>query len=213
MRAQDVIDVQAMSTPEVYVSTDVEPDGPIPGPHSMLSFASVALDVHGNELGHFARNLETLPEAHGHHSTMAWWAENQEAWALCRLSLVPPEQAMTEYVEWVQNLPGQPVFVAYPADFDLFFSCIGTCFELSIIARSVIRRPTSKLTQWHCSRSPIVRAPSAICPSIGFPNAPTPTWSWMMHASRDCCSSTCSKRTWLAQNNDLRFLFAHCHAR
>ena len=83
-----------MSTSEIYVSTDVETDGPIPGPHSMLSFASVALDVHGNEHGHFARNLETLPDAHGHPNTMAWWAENQAAWVLCRLSLVPPEQAM-----------------------------------------------------------------------------------------------------------------------
>ena len=27
---------------EVYVSTDVETDGPIPGPHSMLSFGSAA---------------------------------------------------------------------------------------------------------------------------------------------------------------------------
>jgi hypothetical protein len=30
------------NTGEVYVSTDVETDGPIPGPHSMLSFASAA---------------------------------------------------------------------------------------------------------------------------------------------------------------------------
>ena len=110
-----------MSTSEIYVRTDVETDGPIPGPHSMLSFASVALDVHGNELGHFARNLETLPEAHGHLSTMAWWAENQEAWALCRLSLVSPEQAMKDYVDWIQCLPGKPVFVAYPAGFDFLF--------------------------------------------------------------------------------------------
>jgi len=28
--------------PEVYVSTDVESDGPIPGPYSMLSFGSAA---------------------------------------------------------------------------------------------------------------------------------------------------------------------------
>ena len=27
---------------EIYVSTDVEADGPIPGPNSMLSFASAA---------------------------------------------------------------------------------------------------------------------------------------------------------------------------
>lgn len=31
-----------MSKPEIYVSTDVESDGPIPGPHSMLSLASAA---------------------------------------------------------------------------------------------------------------------------------------------------------------------------
>jgi hypothetical protein len=28
--------------PEIYISTDVETDGPIPGPHSMLSFGSAA---------------------------------------------------------------------------------------------------------------------------------------------------------------------------
>jgi hypothetical protein len=29
-------------TSEIYVSTDIEADGPIPGPNSMLSFASAA---------------------------------------------------------------------------------------------------------------------------------------------------------------------------
>ena len=31
-----------MSSKEIYVSTDVEADGPIPGPNSMLSFGSEA---------------------------------------------------------------------------------------------------------------------------------------------------------------------------
>jgi hypothetical protein len=31
-----------MSSKEIYVSTDVEVDGPIPGPNSMLSFGSAA---------------------------------------------------------------------------------------------------------------------------------------------------------------------------
>ena len=110
-----------MSTSEIYISTDVETDGPIPGPHSMLSFESVAFDVHGAELGHFARNLETLPEAQGYPSTMAWWAENQEAWALCRMNLAPPNQAMKYHVAWVQSIPGKPVIVAYPARFDFLF--------------------------------------------------------------------------------------------
>ena len=36
--------------PEVYVSTDVETDGPVPGPNSMLSFASAALAADGSPL-------------------------------------------------------------------------------------------------------------------------------------------------------------------
>ena len=64
--------------PELYLSTDVETEGPIPGPHSMLSFATVAFDASGVELGSFTRNLETLPGASGRLSTMAWWAENYQ---------------------------------------------------------------------------------------------------------------------------------------
>jgi len=32
---------------EIYISTDVETDGPIPGPNSMLSFGSAAFEVDG----------------------------------------------------------------------------------------------------------------------------------------------------------------------
>ena len=37
-----VVDANIDAVPEIYISTDVETDGPIPGPHSMLSFASAA---------------------------------------------------------------------------------------------------------------------------------------------------------------------------
>lgn len=32
---------------EIYVSTDIETDGPIPGPNSMLSFGSAAFTAEG----------------------------------------------------------------------------------------------------------------------------------------------------------------------
>ena len=48
---------------EIYVSTDVEADGPIPGPHSMLSFASAAFRADKSLVGTFTRNLELLPGA------------------------------------------------------------------------------------------------------------------------------------------------------
>jgi hypothetical protein len=43
--------------------TDIEADGPIPGPHSMLSFGSAAQDPTKKVVGIFCRNLETLSGA------------------------------------------------------------------------------------------------------------------------------------------------------
>ena len=108
---------------EIYVSTDIESDGPLPGPNSMLSFGSVAFDETGKELGSFTRNLELMPFAKGDPDTMAWWGrpEQKAAWKACRTNPVSPERAMKEYVSWVKKLPGKPVFVAYPAGFDFLY--------------------------------------------------------------------------------------------
>lgn len=106
---------------EIYVSTDVETDGPIPGPHSMLSFASAAYLADKTLVGTFSANLETLPEATGEASTMKWWKTQPSAWEACRRNLRQPEEAIKEYVEWLKALPGTPVFVGYPAVFDHMF--------------------------------------------------------------------------------------------
>lgn len=106
---------------EIYVSTDVEADGPIPGPHSMLSFGSAAYSRDGTLLGTFGANLATLPGATGHPQTMAWWATQDEAWAACRADQRDPAEAMREYHDWLDALPGRPVFVGYPAAFDFMF--------------------------------------------------------------------------------------------
>ena len=105
--------------PEVYVSTDVETDGPIPGPHSMLSFASAAYLADKTLVGTFEANLETLPYAAGDPKTMAWWQTQPEAWDACRQNIIAPEIALKNYVAWLRALAGRPVFVAYPAGFDL----------------------------------------------------------------------------------------------
>ena len=107
--------------PEIYVSTDVESDGPIPGPHSMLSFASAAYTADKTLLSTFSANLDLLPGAVGHPATMVWWATQPVAWAACRIDLQPPEQALHAYVVWLKTLPGTPIFVAYPAGFDFLF--------------------------------------------------------------------------------------------
>lgn len=106
---------------EVYVSTDIETDGPIPGPHSMLSFASAAFLADKRLVGTFEANLNTLEGASGHPETMAWWATEPDAWAAHRSNLQDPEPAMKAYLAWVKSLPGKPVFVGYPATFDFLF--------------------------------------------------------------------------------------------
>src|SRR5437899_8167476 len=92
--------------PEIYVSTDVEADGPIPGPHSMLSFASAAFRADKTLLGTFTANLTTLPDARGDPRTMVWWQSQSEAWAACRTNLREPAVVMPEYVAWLKALPG-----------------------------------------------------------------------------------------------------------
>lgn len=72
-------------TIEIYVSTDIETDGPIPGPHSMLSIGSAAYTADKQLVATFTANLETLPGAQGHPKTMKWWSEQPAAWQACRV--------------------------------------------------------------------------------------------------------------------------------
>jgi len=106
---------------EIYVSTDIEADGPIPGPFSMLSFGSAAYLADKTLVSTFEANLETLPGATTDPKTMLWWKTQPKGWEACHQNLIAPEIAMKEYVVWIKNLPGKPVFVAYPAGFDFTF--------------------------------------------------------------------------------------------
>ncbi|MEM8739702.1 MAG: exonuclease [Planctomycetota bacterium] len=100
---------------EVYLATELETDGPIPGPHSMLSFASAAYGRDRALLSTFTVNLEALPGAEADPSTLAWRKSKPEAWAACRASPEAAGPAMNRYAAWLEGLPGRPVYVGYPA--------------------------------------------------------------------------------------------------
>lgn len=114
-----------MPKPELYLSVDVEADGPIPGPNSMLSFGAACFDEAGQLLGTFARNLETLEGAQGDPDTMRWWEGQPEAWAACREDLVPPERAMREFLAFLEDLEREHaanlVFTGFPVTYDFMF--------------------------------------------------------------------------------------------
>jgi hypothetical protein len=118
---------QRMARPDVYISADVETDGPIPGPYSMLSFA---LTVVGRFDGHafervpdraltFAARLQPISEE--------FEPEALEVNRLNREELIAhgtaPEEAMNEAGAWVRDQvgAGRAVLVAYPVAFDWSF--------------------------------------------------------------------------------------------
>ena len=106
---------------EIYVSTDVETDGPAPRMNSMLSFASAAYLSDKTLIGTFSANLETLKEASADPATMDWWKSRPLAWQTCRRDPKSPRIVMPKYHLWLNELPGNPVFVGYPAAFDFMF--------------------------------------------------------------------------------------------
>ncbi|MBK8095465.1 MAG: exonuclease [Planctomycetes bacterium] len=109
------------TTAEIYVATDVEADGPIPGPHSLLSFGSVALRADKTVVAEFTANVLPLPGATGHPRTMAWWQQHPQALAAARVGAEAPEVVMPRYAAWVRELPGNPVFVGQPAAWDFLW--------------------------------------------------------------------------------------------
>lgn len=110
-----------MAKQEIYISTDIEADGPIPGPHSMLSLGSIAFTREGAELGRFSANLEPLESASGHPTTMAWWDSQPAAWQALLVDRRPAQAVMADYLAWVKALPGKPVFVGFPVTYDFMF--------------------------------------------------------------------------------------------
>ena len=104
--------------PVTYVVTDIEADGPSPLAHSMLSFASVAVDETGTVLSEFEAVLTPRPERGQDETTMAWWQTPPEAWQAATTDPEPPQTVMPRYADWVEALPGKHVFAAAPIIFD-----------------------------------------------------------------------------------------------
>jgi hypothetical protein len=111
---------------DIYFSVDIEADGPIPGPNSMLSLGAAAFLDDGTMVSTFSVNFDTLEGATGDPNTMQWWKTQPEAWKACRENTVHPETGMKQFHRWLgetcaANGDRKPVFVGYPAGFDFLF--------------------------------------------------------------------------------------------
>lgn len=109
---------------DIYFSADIETDGPIPGPYSMLSFALVYAGAYdgttfykpSNYNDQFYVELQPISEQF---EEEALRVNGLDRTALARRG-VPPSEAMTAAAQWVREIAGtsEPVFVAYPLSFD-----------------------------------------------------------------------------------------------
>ncbi|HEY2172100.1 MAG TPA: 3'-5' exoribonuclease [Candidatus Angelobacter sp.] len=111
-------------TLDIYFSADVETDGPIPGPFSLLSFAFVFAGVFDGQ-----RFMRPPSYEHTFYSELKPISEHYEPEALRingldrdRLCIEgkSPESAMTEAAGWIRKVAGnaKPILVAYPLSFD-----------------------------------------------------------------------------------------------
>lgn len=132
-------------TTDVYFSADVETDGPIPGPFSMLSFALVCAGTYDGEKftrptrydQYFYTELRPISESFQIEALRINGLDRNKL----RHEGQDPAIAMTRASDWVlrHSHGGQPVLVAYPLSFDwtwLYwyftnFSKIGSPFEHS----------------------------------------------------------------------------------
>ena len=141
---------------ELYVSLDVEADGPCPGLFSMLSFGMAAFTLDKQLVGTFARNLKPLGGARSDERTMTWWAlpANADAFRASREDQVEPYVAMADCRAWLEAMRrfGRPVICGAPSGFDFTFlyyyfqlelgeSPVGfASFDLRSYAAAVLKR-------------------------------------------------------------------------
>jgi hypothetical protein len=163
---------------DVYFSADVETDGPIPGPYSILSFALVyAGSFDGRRFERpatydrtFYRELKPISDSFDPEALRVNGLDRER---LCREGLLP-QRAMTEASAWIKEIVNEreAVLVAYPLCFDwtwlywyfIQFSAEGSpfgysrCFDIktAISVKSAIpiteagrRRISPKLSSTH----------------------------------------------------------------
>jgi hypothetical protein len=105
----------------VLVTVHLHTDGPIPGPHSLLTLSSAAYAANGGLISTFTANVRELPGATLHPVSLQHWRTRAEDWLTTRRSTHPPALATDAFLRWIQKLPGEPTLVTDPVGPDYLF--------------------------------------------------------------------------------------------
>lgn len=113
--------------PSLYISVDIEADGPIPGPNSMLSLGAAVAgfqDARGFTAADpqqqtFYRELRPISEEFDPQALAVSGLDRERL----KAEGSEPEVALTEFGDWVREVSagGQPVMCGYPASYDWTF--------------------------------------------------------------------------------------------
>jgi hypothetical protein len=167
------------SSGDAYFSADVETDGPIPGPFSILSFALVYAGSFDGKRFERPKSYDRaiykeLKPISNEFQEEALRVNHLDRW---RISLEgeSPERAMTEACRWVKKYAAQakPVLVAYPLSFDwtwlywyfIRFSSDGSpfdysrCFDIKTAFAVKARMPVSQAGRSRVHPSLLSRRP------------------------------------------------------
>ncbi|MDA0172974.1 hypothetical protein OJ998_27985 [Solirubrobacter taibaiensis] len=119
-----------MPRPDLYFSVDIEADGPIPGPYSMVSLGACIAGTYDGE-----RFTAHPPERRTYYTELKpisdqWVPEALAVSGFSRerqLQGVEPKDGMTGFADWVEEMcaehdRGRAVFAAFPLGFDWLFT-------------------------------------------------------------------------------------------
>lgn len=107
--------------PTIYLSFDIEADGPSPQHNNMLSIGIWGFNESGEEVVSWERNLFPLSNKRADPNTMVeFWAKNLDAWNYVNLNRVTVTSAFTELHGILAKLQCnyKIEWVAWPASFD-----------------------------------------------------------------------------------------------
>src|SRR5438105_4615667 len=108
--------VSTMAKPDVFISVDIESDGPIPGDYSMSSLGAVVV---GSPEHTFYREFRPISDRFDPQAAAVSGLDRDRLLA----SGHDPAEAMREFASWIASVAtgGRPVFVAFNATFDWMF--------------------------------------------------------------------------------------------
>ena len=126
-RAASIVGMASGPRPDLYVSADIETDGPIPGPYSMLAFGlAVAGTFDGTRFWRadpsqstFYRELKPISDEFEQEALDV----NQLDRSRLELTGLDPTTAMVQAADWLDAISAENrlVLVAYPVAFDWAF--------------------------------------------------------------------------------------------